>query len=134
MAAIAMSPSMPMASSKSRPLAIVKILWLLMTGTDDDSPVNRWVDAASRRKVSQALPTAGHSYGLALNTGTPLSFSGRSSRRGTSSKSNQQQRSIKAISTAFRDAYRRQDSSANSWLKGDAVESMLNSHDEWLTK
>ena len=103
-AAIAMSPSMPLGSRKSKPFAMVKIPWLLMTGTDDDSPVNRRVDAASRRKVFQALPTAGHFYELVLNGGNHFIFGGRSIRRDASPKSNQQQKSIKAISTAFWDA------------------------------
>lgn len=133
-AAIAMSPSMPLGSRRSKPFAMVKIPWLLMTGTDDDSPVNRWVDAASRRKVFQALPTAGHFYELVLNDGNHFIFGGRSIRKGASSQSNQQQRSIKAISTAFWDAYLKQDSSARSWLKGDAAKSILDSQDEWLTK
>ncbi|MDG2012536.1 MAG: dienelactone hydrolase [Pirellulaceae bacterium] len=133
-AAIAMSPSMPLASRKSKPFAMVKIPWLLMTGTDDDSPVNRRVDAASRRKVFKALPADGHSFELVLNEGTHFIFSGRNNQRAVSQKSNQQKESIKAISTAFWDAYLKQDTSAKLWLKSDAVKTVLDRQDEWLTK
>jgi len=133
-AAIALSPSMPSLGGTSKAFASVKIPWLLMTGTDDNSPVNRRVDAKSRREVFKSLPTAGHSFELVLNEGTHFIFGGRSDKRLTAQKPKQQQESIKAISTAFWDAYLRKDPAALSWLKGDEAKAVLDNRDTWSTK
>ena len=66
-AAIALSPSMPSLGGTSKTFAMVKIPWLLMTGTDDNSPVNRRVDAKSRREVFKSLPSSGHCFEMVLN-------------------------------------------------------------------
>ena len=133
-AAIAMSPSMPRLGGTAKTFAMVKIPWLLMTGTDDKSPVNRRVDAKSRREVFKALPRTGRSFELVLNEGTHFIFGGRSDRLSASKNSKQQQESIKAVSTAFWDAYLMEAPEALSWLKGDEIKTVLDDRDIWSTK
>lgn len=104
-----------------------------MTGTADDSPVNRRVDAKSRREVFKALPSAGHFFELVLNESTHYIF-GRRSNKLLDSLNRKQQKATKAVSTAFWDAYRKQDPEAISWLKGEAVRMFLDKKDEWSNK
>ena len=133
-AAIAMSPSMPPLGGASSAFASIKIPWLLMTGTDDNSPVNRRVDAKSRREVFKALPSDGHSFELVLNEGTHFIFGGRSDRLPASKKSKLQQETIKAISTAFWDAYLMEAPAALAWLNGGEVRTILDDRDTWSKK
>jgi len=105
-----------------------------MTGTDDNSPVNRRVDAKSRREVFKALPSDGHSFELVLNEGTHFKFGGRSDRLPASKKSKQQQETVKAISTAFWDAYLTEAPAALAWLNGDEVTTVLDDRDTWSKK
>ena len=133
-AAIALSPSMPSLGGTSKTFAMVKIPWLLMTGTDDNSPVNRRVDAKSRREVFKSLPSSGHSFEMVLNKGTHFIFGGRSDRLPATQESKQQQNSIKAISTAFWDAYLMKSPAALSWLKSDKSKTVLDDQDTWSTK
>ena len=133
-AAIAMSPSMPSSGRTPTTFSMVKIPWLLMTGTADDSPVNRRVDAKSRRDVFKSLPSNGNSFELVLNEGTHFIFGGRSEKLFGPQSPQQQQASIKAISTGFWDAYLKQDPEAKAWLKGESVRTVLDPRDVWSIK
>lgn len=133
-AAIAMSPSMPALGGTPKTFSSVKIPWLLMTGTDDDSPIGRRTDAKSRREVFKSLPTNGHSFELVLHEGTHAIFSGRPNRLPASRNSKQHLNAIKAVSAAFWDAYLMKVPEALAWLHGDEVKKVLEDRDLWLTK
>ena len=105
-----------------------------MTGTADDSPANRRVDAKSRREVFKSLPSNGNSFELELNEGTHFIFGGRSEKLCGPQSPKQQQASIKAISTGFWDAYLKQDPEAKAWLKGESVRTVLDPRDVWSIK
>lgn len=130
-AALPLSPSPPRFGFNDSTFAKVSIPWLLMTGTDDDSPIGRNGDPESRRKVFAALPKAGHHYELCLDGAEHSAFSDH--RKGK--KHNPAHHpAIQAISTAFWDTYLLSDADAKNWLSGKGPKSVLDPKDEWLTK
>lgn len=132
-AAIALSPSgAPQGVEPKSAFGAVKIPWMLMTGTKDDSPIGN-ADAASRLTVFPGLPP-GNKYDVVLYGAEHSAFSD-GALRGTEEKRNpNHHRAILALSTAFWDAYLRQDKAALAWLKGSGPRSILEAKDKWQLK
>ena len=131
-AAIVMSPSAPKNADAQQAFGAVKIPWLLMTGTLDNSPIGG-EDAASRLRVFAALPK-GDKYQLILNKAEHSAFTDNALRRDAAPRNPNHHRAIEAISTAFWDAYLKGDANAKTWLESDKVRDVLEAADVWQTK
>ncbi|MGJ8653556.1 MAG: alpha/beta hydrolase family protein [Opitutaceae bacterium] len=130
-AALAMSPSAPRAGRASRAFGDIEIPWLSMTGTEDVSMIGG-ADVESRLAVYKALPD-GDKYELFLHGATHMAFSERELRSQEGSRNPNHHNAILKISTAFWDAYLKEDTSAEAWLRGDA-KSVLEEQDRWQWK
>ncbi len=131
-AAIVMSPSVPATGNPDRAFRNVTLPWLLMTGTNDDSPLGDQTPE-SRRRVYPALPP-GDKYELVLNDAEHSVFTDRRLPGEAKPRRPEHHRSILALSTAFWDAYLRDDPAAKTWLQGTGPRSILDTADLWQTK
>ncbi|MDX1967488.1 MAG: dienelactone hydrolase [Planctomycetaceae bacterium] len=132
-AAIAMSPNSPKGGGDPQVLfGSVAIPWLLMTGTNDTAIVGD-ADVESRLAVYPALPP-GSKYELVLHKGEHEAFSDRDLPGSKSKRNPNHHRVILALSTAFWDAYLKEDASARKWLDGDGPSKVLESEDRWQKK
>ena len=131
-AAVMMSPSTPKRGDAKTAFGSVKIPWLLMTGTNDDSPIGGQT-AAARREVFPALPP-GHKYELVLDKAEHSAFSDRALPGDKQPRNPNHHRAILAASTAFFDAYLRNDPAARAWLDGSGPRAVLEAADLWQTK
>lgn len=134
-AAVAFSPSPPAIGSAADAFGSVAIPWMLMTGTKDESIIAR-TTAKQRREVFRQLPKSGHAYELLLDGAEHEAFGDeRPTRRRAGSKRNpNHHKAIKAISTAFWDAYLKDDAEAKTWLNGADAKSVLEPADVWQKK
>jgi predicted dienelactone hydrolase len=128
-AALAMSPSSPRNGDPKRAFGGVAIPWLLMTGTNDVAVVGD-ADVASRLAVFPALPTGGK-YELVLNGAEHSAFSDRALPGDKEKRNFNHHRVILALSTAFWDAWLREDAEARAWLDGAGPSSVLEKQDRW---
>ena len=132
-AALAMSPSGPRSGSDPRQIfGGVQIPWLLMTGTKDVSPIGN-SDVASRLAVFPALPPGGK-YELVLDGAEHSAFGERPLPGDKESRNPNHHRVILALSTAFWDAWLRNDAAAKAWLDGPGPRSLLEKQDRWQRK
>ncbi|TWT67187.1 alpha/beta hydrolase family protein [Allorhodopirellula solitaria] len=131
-AAIAMSPSPPQRGDAKNAFGSVKIPWLLMTGSKDVSRF-RNQSAESRLTVFPALPP-GDKYELLLHNAEHSAFSDRALLGDTEPRNPNHHRAILAFSTAFWDAYLREDSSARTWLTGPNAREVLEQQDRLQMK
>ena len=134
-AAVMMSPNAPRVGTPEKAFSDVKIPWMLMTGTKDDAPkiLGLNVDAKTRLVVFPALPPGGK-YELVLNNAEHSAF-GEHEIPGEVDKHNpNHHRAILALTTAFWDAYLRQDADAKAWLDSEAVGTVLEKEDHWQKK
>lgn len=131
-AAVIMSPSSPNAGSPENAFGEVAIPWLLMTGTKDVSVIGN-ADMKSRLAVFPALP-AGRKYELVLEGAEHSAFTERALPGDSGTRNPNHHRAILALSTAFWDAYLRNDEKAREWLDGDGPKSVLESGDRWRKK
>jgi predicted dienelactone hydrolase len=131
-AAVLMSPSVPKVGSAEKAFGSVKLPWLLMTGTLDSSPIGGQTPE-SRRAVYPALP-AGDKYHLVLEKAEHSAFTERALPGEKQMRNPNHHRAILALSTAFWDAYLRQDQSAKNWLSSDAPRKILEPADIWEHK
>lgn len=131
-AAFAMSPSGPRRGDADVSFGRVSIPWLLMTGTKDESPIGN-ADVASRLSVFPALPPGGK-YELVLHDGAHEAFSDRDLPGTKVPRNPNHHRVILAISTAFWDAWLREDPAARKWLDGEGPASLLDPKDRWQRK
>lgn len=128
-AALPMSPTGARNGDMAKAFGKVAIPWLLMTGTEDDSPISNQT-AASRLQVFPGLPTTIDRYELVLFGAEHSAFSERAA--GLRSKQNpNHHRVILALSTAFWDTHLRGDAAARAWLHGDGAKSVLEPQDRW---
>lgn len=131
-AAVAFSPSSPRGDAK-KAFQHVEIPWMLMTGTKDGSPIGN-TTAESRLEVFPALPE-GDKYELLLHNAEHSAFGDRRLPGDREKRNPNHHRAILALSTAFWDAYLKEDSDAEEWLKSDAVKAdILEEKDRWQTK
>jgi predicted dienelactone hydrolase len=131
-AALPMSPSAPRAGLAERSFGSVAIPWLLMTGTEDTSIVSD-TTVENRLSVYPALPDRSK-YELVLHDGAHSAFSERALAGDRGKRNPNHHRAILALSTAFWDAYLKEDSAARAWLDGDAVREVLEEKDRWQKK
>ena len=101
---------------------------MLMTGTHDLSGVGSQ-DMASRLAVYPALPP-GDKYELVLDGGEHHAFTDGDKR----SRNPNHHPLILALSTAFWDAYLKNDDAALAWLQGHGVRAKLGPGDRWQMK
>ena len=131
-AAIMFSPSSPHGGeTPETAFGKVKIPWLLMTGTQDVSPIGD-ADLKSRLAVYPALPTGGK-YELVLYGAKHSVFTDRPLPE-TEKRNPNHHRAILAISTAFWDAWLKKDARARAWLDGNGPRSVLEKNDRWQRK
>jgi hypothetical protein len=105
---------------------------MLMTGTKDTAPIGA-VDVKSRLSVFPALPP-GDKYELVLDNAEHSAFSDRALPGDREKRNPNHHRVILALSTAFWDAYLREDAVAKAWLAGDGPKKHLESGDKWQRK
>lgn len=136
-AALAMSPSVPSAGTPARAFGEVKIPWLLMTGTKDVARIGSMTvgpaDVASRLGVYPALPP-GDKYELVLKDAEHSAFGERAMVGEVGKRNPNHHRAILALSTAFWDAFLKNDAAAKAWLNGDGPRSLLDKEDGWQHK
>lgn len=132
-AAVVMSPGTPRGRlDPGEAFAEVTIPWLLMTGTKDTSLIGSQT-VASRLAVFPALPP-GRGYELVLENAEHSAFSDRPLPGDREPRNANHHRAILAISTAFWDAFLRDDPDARAWLDGDGPRSVLDAGDRWQTQ
>jgi len=131
-AALLMSPSLPRIGDGATAFGGVAIPWMIMTGTEDDSPVGN-ATPESRREVFAALPTGGK-YELVLFQGEHQAFGDRVLPGSKRPRDPNHHRVVLALSTAFFDAFLRGDEQARAWLESDAPRSVLADGDLWQWK
>jgi pimeloyl-ACP methyl ester carboxylesterase len=136
-AAIIMSPSLPKTGKAEQAFGQVKIPWLLMTGTHDLAKIGGQsigaADMASRLGVYPALPPGGK-YEVVLNEARHFVFTDRPELAGEGPRNPNHHRAILALSTAFWDAYLKQDAAAKEWLDGPGPRTILEKEDRWQRK
>jgi predicted dienelactone hydrolase len=128
-AAIAFSPSAPRSGTRDQAFAAVKIPWLLMTGTKDNSPLGR-IDAKARLAVYPALRGA-PKYEVVLNNAEHSAFTDRALPGDGEARNPNHHRVILAVSTAFWDAYLQGNEAALAWLNGNGPRSVMEPADDW---
>ncbi len=129
-AAAAFSPSAPARGDAGNAFGSVSIPWLLMTGTDDTSPIGN-ATVETRLDVYPHLPRNIAHYELVLNEAEHSAFTDRALPGDRLTRNANHHRSILAISTAFWDAYLREDAEAVQWLQGNGPRSILEPEDRW---
>jgi len=131
-AAIMFSPSSPKVGSAEKAFGQVKIPWLLMTGTRDVARIGG-ASLESRLAVYPALPP-GSKYELVLHEAEHYAFSEREGAGIGAPRNPNHHRAILAITTAFWEAYLRDDPQARAWLDGAGAGSVLEPQDRWQKK
>lgn len=131
-AALAFSPSTPKQQSPEQAFSAVHIPWLLMTGTEDNSRLVGTM-VASRLAVYPALPP-GDKYELVLYQAEHSAFTDRALNGDREQRNPNHHRVILALSTAFWDAYLKNDVAAKAWLQGDGPRSVMQAQDRWQWK
>jgi len=131
-ASVLLSPNIPKMVSETTAFESVKIPWLIMTGTHDNSIIND-SDAASRLKVFPALPK-GDKYELVLNKAEHSAFNDKGLPNDKLPRNPNHHKSILAISTAFFFLFLLENKEAKDWLNSDAVKLLLEKEDRWQKK
>lgn len=128
-AAVIFSPSTPISTSAERAFGDVKIPWLLMTGTQDTAPIGQ-ADMKSRLAVYPALHGA-PKYEVVLDKAEHSAFTDRALPGDHAPRNPNHHRVILALSSAFWDAYLRDDKDALAWLNGAGPRSVMEPADDW---
>jgi predicted dienelactone hydrolase len=132
-AALIMSPSKGQQLEPSRSFGSVKIPWMIMTGTYDLVPDLGQADMESRLAVFSALPPGGK-YELVLFNAEHSVFTDRALPGDSRPRNPNHHHAILALSSAFWDAWLRNDAQAKSWLDGDGPGTVLEAKDHWQRK
>ncbi len=131
-AAVAFSPNIAKTGDARGAFGGVKIPWLLMTGTKDGSPIGG-ATPETRRQVFPALP-AGDKYEAVLNNAEHSAFTDRPLPGDSEPRNPNHHRVILALTTAFWDAYLKDNAEAKAWLGGDGPRGVMESADLWQKK
>lgn len=129
-AAMPFSPSLPRQGDPKQAFSKVGIPWMLMTGTNDENPIEK-TDPATRAMVFGALPPTTDHYQIVLKDATHGAFADGRGVINRSESADRYHKVILALSTAFWDAYLKDDSSAKEWLRSDSVRKILIQEDRW---
>lgn len=130
--AIAFSPSADARRDPKEQFGQVKIPWMLMTGTLDSSPIGDQ-SPADRLRVYPGLPD-GDKYELVLDQARHSAFTDGGEGRRDGPRNPNHHRVILALSSAFWDAYLKQDGDALAWLQGDGPRAVMEEADRWQRK
>lgn len=123
-AAIAMSSPAPRAKSQyDAAFAKIGVPCFHMTGTKDDSPIGD--TKAEARRVPFDHINGADQFLVTFKDGDHMIFSGRPAGAGNREKDGTFQNLIQAGSTAFWDAYLKNDAGAKAWLVGNGFETVL---------
>lgn len=134
-AAVAMSPSSPVRGTPQAVFGKVSLPWMLMTGTKDTSLLlGVGAGLESRFAVFAALPSDGNKYELVLHNAEHSVFTERALPGDREPRNPNHHRVILALSTAFWDAYLRDDPAAREFLQGEGAKSVLEKEDSWQRK
>lgn len=128
-AAITFSPSLPKAASPAVAFGSVKIPWMLMTETKDTAPIGNQ-NVASRLAVYDNL-VAPEKYEVVLNNAEHSVFTDRPLPGDKEPRNPNHHRVILALSTAFWDAYLKDDPAAAAWLNSQAPRAVMETEDVW---
>jgi predicted dienelactone hydrolase len=128
-AAVIFSPSTPVSTTAERAFGVVKIPWLLMTGTKDNALIGH-ADVKSRLEVYPALHGA-PKYQVVLNNAEHSAFTDRALPGDREPRNPNHHRVILALSTAFWDAYLQGNKDALAWLNGAGPRSVMEPADDW---
>lgn len=132
-AALILSPSTPQQGDAQSAFGSVTTPWLLMTGTKDVARIGG-TTLDDRLAVYPALP-AGSKYELVLFDAEHSAFGDRALPGETDTTRNpNHHRAILALSTAFWDAYLRNNTDARAWLDGAPARRVLEPKDRWQRK
>ncbi|MDR3403632.1 MAG: dienelactone hydrolase [Chthoniobacter sp.] len=131
-AAVAFSPDVPSNGDAKTAFGGVTIPWMLMTGTKDVAFVGK-ATVESREAVFPALPP-GDKYEVVLDKAEHSAFSDRPLPGDSEPRNPNHHRVILALSTAFWDAYLKDDKDAKAWLNGDGPRGVLEQTDRWQKK
>ncbi|MCU0781941.1 MAG: hypothetical protein MUF04_12685 [Akkermansiaceae bacterium] len=136
-AAIAFSPSEPAKGTPAQAFGKVSLPWLLMTGTKDVARLGGGtIGAASveqRLSVYPALPP-GSKYEVVFDGAEHSAFTDRALPGESGQRNPNHHRAILALSTAFWDAYLKNDAAARAWLDGAGPRGVLEAKDRWQKK
>ena len=127
-ASVMLSPSPPQAGDPVAAFSTIKIPCLLMTGTDDNSPIGN-SKAEDRLKVFPNLKQA-PAWQVVFDKATHMSF-GERDLLGQPIKDPRYHKAILALTTAFWDMTLKSDSDAKAWLNGPGAKSVLLPKDNW---
>jgi predicted dienelactone hydrolase len=131
-AACMFSPSSPQRGDATQAFGGVTIPWMIMTGTKDVSPI-RDLGVDNRLEVYPALPP-GSKYQVILDGAEHSAFGDRPLPGDHEPRNPNHHRVMLAFTTAFWDAYLRQDPAARVWLDGEGAKSVLEKGDKWERK
>ena len=131
-AAVVMSPSSPRRGDPKAAFGSIKIPWLLMTGTKDTSPIGGQT-VETRLAVFPAL-AADRKYELVLHNAEHSAFTERPLPGDQGPRNANHHRVILALSTAFWDAFVKEETIAREWLNGAGPKSLLEAEDRWQLK
>jgi predicted dienelactone hydrolase len=131
-AAVLISPSSFRHGQTASAFSQVEIPWLIVTGTKDTLAWEKG-DPQARLAVFPALPP-GDKYELVLDGAEHSAFSDHPLPDGAAPRNPNHHRAIVALSTAFWDAYLRDDPAAKAWLAGNGPRSVLEERDRWQSK
>lgn len=130
-AAIAMSPALAASGHPWEAYGTIRIPVLYMTGTLDDSPVGPFPKAADRRIPFDHV-RAGGQYLVTFEGGDHMIFVGF--RAAPGSKEALFHDLIRQSSTAFWDAYLKDDAAAKRWLAEGGFKAVLGTAGRWERK
>lgn len=127
-AAVMMSPGPPAIGDPAKAFGNIRIPCLLMTGTEDDSPIGNQTPQ-DRLKVFPHLQQA-PAWQVVFEGATHMDF-GQRTLRGTELKDTRYHKAILALTTAFWDSTLQNNANAATWLKGKGARSVLEPKDVW---
>jgi predicted dienelactone hydrolase len=128
-AAAVFSPSSPELGSPARAFANIPVPWLLMTGTKDTAPIGH-ADVPSRLAVYDHVKGA-PKYEVVLDNAEHSVFTDRALPGDKEPRNPNHHRVILAVTTAFWDAYLKNDPAALTWLNSDTPRTVMETPDLW---
>jgi len=129
-AALVLSPSPPKFGSAKAGLRDVFVPMLLITGSLDKAPIGG-VTPEQRREVFDGLPNSHERFELMLDGADHMAFTQSAFMGKKDHRNPKHHTAILSLSSAFLDAYLREDVLAKNWLMGTGPRSVLETADGW---